>query len=96
MRGNTFNNAEILAELTKLEDGVRTVEVQVDGPLDCNDGNLLHQGTLEGLGLQWRSLWEIRSVEHLSQTIFVGDRLLNESGLEKHPLNPMTDPDIRR
>jgi uncharacterized protein YgbK (DUF1537 family) len=37
-----------------------------------------------------------RSVEHLSQTIFVGDRLLNESGLEKHPLNPMTDPDIRR
>jgi uncharacterized protein YgbK (DUF1537 family) len=28
--------------------------------------------------------------------LFVGDRLLNESGLEKHPLNPMTDPDIRR
>ena len=57
----------------------RTINVRIDGPLDCNDGNLLHQGTLEGLGLQWRSLWEIRSVEHLSQTIFVGDRLLNES-----------------
>lgn len=28
--------------------------------------------------------------------LFVGDRLLNESGLENHPLNPMTDPDIRR
>jgi 3-dehydrotetronate 4-kinase len=28
--------------------------------------------------------------------LFVGDRLLNESGLECHPLNPMTDPDIRR
>ena len=28
--------------------------------------------------------------------LFVKDRLLNESGLEKHPLNPMTDPDIRR
>ena len=28
--------------------------------------------------------------------LFVGERLLNESGLEKHPLNPMTDPDIRR
>jgi DNA-binding transcriptional LysR family regulator len=37
----------------------RTINVQVDGPLDCNDGNLLHQWTLEGLGLQWRSLWEI-------------------------------------
>jgi 3-dehydrotetronate 4-kinase len=28
--------------------------------------------------------------------LFVRDRLLNESGLEKHPLNPMTDPDLRR
>jgi len=28
--------------------------------------------------------------------LFVGDRPLNESGLEKHPLNPMTDADIRR
>jgi uncharacterized protein YgbK (DUF1537 family) len=28
--------------------------------------------------------------------LFVKDRLLNESGLQNHPLNPMTDPDIRR
>jgi uncharacterized protein YgbK (DUF1537 family) len=28
--------------------------------------------------------------------LFVGDRLLNESGMESHPLNPMTDADIRR
>jgi uncharacterized protein YgbK (DUF1537 family) len=28
--------------------------------------------------------------------LFVGDRLLNQSGLEHHPLNPMTDADIRR
>jgi uncharacterized protein YgbK (DUF1537 family) len=28
--------------------------------------------------------------------LFVRDRLLSESGMEKHPLNPMTDPDIRR
>src|SRR5262245_42150252 len=28
--------------------------------------------------------------------LFVGDRLLSESGLENHPLNPMTDPDIKR
>jgi 3-dehydrotetronate 4-kinase len=28
--------------------------------------------------------------------LFVNDRLLNESGMEHHPLNPMTDPDIRR
>src|SRR5215217_3500839 len=28
--------------------------------------------------------------------LFVLDRLLSESGMQKHPLNPMTDPDIRR
>ncbi len=28
--------------------------------------------------------------------LFVGDRLLSESGMEKHPLTPMTDPDLRR
>lgn len=28
--------------------------------------------------------------------LFVGDRLLNESGMQLHPLNPMTDPDLVR
>lgn len=28
--------------------------------------------------------------------LFVGDKLLSESGMENHPLNPMTDPDLRR
>lgn len=28
--------------------------------------------------------------------LFVGDRLLSQSGMENHPLTPMTDPDIRR
>jgi uncharacterized protein YgbK (DUF1537 family) len=28
--------------------------------------------------------------------LFVHDRLLSESGLQDHPLNPMTDPNIRR
>ncbi len=28
--------------------------------------------------------------------LFVGDRLLSQSGMERHPLTPMTDPDIRR
>lgn len=28
--------------------------------------------------------------------LFVGDRLLSESGMQHHPLNPMTDPDLVR
>ncbi|MCY1217824.1 HTH-type transcriptional regulator DmlR [compost metagenome] len=33
--------------------------VRVNGNLDCNDGELLHRWTGEGLGLGWRSTWEI-------------------------------------
>ncbi len=28
--------------------------------------------------------------------LFVGDKLLNESGMEKHPLTPMTDANLQR
>jgi uncharacterized protein YgbK (DUF1537 family) len=28
--------------------------------------------------------------------LFVGDKLLNECGMQNHPLTPMTDPDLRR
>jgi len=37
----------------------RAVNVQVRGALDCNDGELLHRWACEGLGLAWRSTWEI-------------------------------------
>src|SRR6201747_2727324 len=33
--------------------------VRVSGNLDCNDGELLHRWMSEGLGLGWRSTWEI-------------------------------------
>jgi DNA-binding transcriptional LysR family regulator len=39
----------------------KTVSVKVNGTLDCNDGQLLHRWASEGLGLAWRSTWEIES-----------------------------------
>lgn len=33
---------------------------RVKGSLSCSDGSVLHQWTLAGLGLSWRSLWEVR------------------------------------
>ena len=39
----------------------RTVAVRVHGKLDCNDGELLHRWAREGLGLAWRSTWEIQA-----------------------------------
>lgn len=38
----------------------RDVVVRVSGTLECNDTELLHRWTREGLGLSWRSTWEIQ------------------------------------
>jgi DNA-binding transcriptional LysR family regulator len=35
--------------------------VRVRGNLDCNDGELLQRWAVEGLGLAWRSTWEIQA-----------------------------------
>jgi DNA-binding transcriptional LysR family regulator len=40
--------------------GGKPVTVKVTGNLDCNDGELLHSWGSEGLGLAWRSTWEIQ------------------------------------
>ncbi|HYD80557.1 MAG TPA: LysR family transcriptional regulator [Paucimonas sp.] len=39
----------------------KPVTIRVNGNLDCNDGELLHRWACEGLGLAWRSTWEIQS-----------------------------------
>jgi DNA-binding transcriptional LysR family regulator len=39
----------------------KPVNVRVRGNLDCNDGELLHRWSIEGLGIAWRSTWEITS-----------------------------------
>lgn len=36
-----------------------TIVVKVPGPLVCNDGAVLHGAALAGMGLAWRSRWEI-------------------------------------
>ena len=38
----------------------KPVTVRVGGNLECNDTELLHRWTIEGLGLSWRSTWEIQ------------------------------------
>jgi DNA-binding transcriptional LysR family regulator len=39
-------------------DGAPVME-RVAGPIACNDGAVLHDWTLAGMGLAWRSLWEV-------------------------------------
>jgi DNA-binding transcriptional LysR family regulator len=42
-----------------IEDGKPTT-IRVRGNPDCNDGEMLHRWACEGLGLAWRSTWEIQ------------------------------------
>jgi DNA-binding transcriptional LysR family regulator len=51
----------------------KPVTVRVDGNLDCNDGELLHRWASEGLGLAWRSTWEIQSQLAAGELITVLD-----------------------
>jgi len=43
------------------QDHGKPVIVKAAGNLDCNDGELLHRWACEGLGLAWRSTWEIEA-----------------------------------
>ncbi|WP_295008858.1 LysR family transcriptional regulator [uncultured Dechloromonas sp.] len=43
-----------------MRDG-RLTAVRVDGDLACNDGELLYTWVKEGLGIGWRSTWEIQA-----------------------------------
>ncbi|MDO9600657.1 MAG: LysR family transcriptional regulator [Azoarcus sp.] len=43
-----------------MRDG-RLFAVRVDGDLDCNDGELLYSWVRQGLGVGWRSTWEIQA-----------------------------------
>ena len=45
---------------TFLRDG-RQVAIRVAGNLDCNDGELLFDWVKQGLGIGWRSTWEIQA-----------------------------------
>lgn len=51
----------------------KTVTIKVEGSLDCNDGELLHRWVSEGLGLGWRSTWEIQAQLQRGELVTVLD-----------------------
>lgn len=42
-------------------DGDAVVHLKPGGPLDCSDGQVLHEWCLQGLGIAWRSTWEVEA-----------------------------------
>ena len=42
-------------------DGHEAIHLKPDGPLDCSDGQVLHDWCLAGYGIAWRSTWEVEA-----------------------------------
>lgn len=55
-----------------MRDG-RLFAVRVDGDLDCNDGELLYGWVKQGLGIGWRSTWEIQAELKCGELVTVLD-----------------------
>lgn len=49
------------------------VAVRVSGNIECNDGAVLHDWALAGLGLAWRSMWEVGDDLHAGRLVTVLD-----------------------
>ena len=42
-------------------DGHEVIHLRPSGPLDCSDGQVLHDWCLAGYGIAWRSTWEVQA-----------------------------------
>ena len=52
-RGWAFNVAK--------DGGLEVIHLKPAGPLDCSDGQVLHDWCLGGYGIAWRSTWEVEA-----------------------------------
>ena len=46
---------------TQLDADSEIIHLKPGGPLDCSDGQVLHDWCLAGYGIAWRSTWEVES-----------------------------------
>jgi len=42
-------------------DGSELIHYRPNGPMDCSDGQVLHDWCLAGYGIAWRSIWEVEA-----------------------------------
>ena len=43
------------------DEGSDLIHLKPSGPMDCSDGQVLHDWCLSGLGIAWRSTWEVEA-----------------------------------
>ena len=51
--------------------GTEVVYLKPGGPLDCSDGQVLHDWCLSGYGIAWRSTWEVEAEIRAGQLVAV-------------------------
>lgn len=95
--------AQSLAALEWLsEQGCEQIVFKYCSTFDStNDGNIGPVSEALARALDCRGVVVCPAFPTAGRTVFQGhlfvfDRLLNESGMQNHPLTPMTDPDLRR
>lgn len=85
-----------------LEQGCQQIVFKYCSTFDSTkEGNIGPVGEALARELEAKGVVACPAFPGMGRTIYMGhlfvhDRLLNESGMQNHPLTPMTDPDIRR
>jgi DNA-binding transcriptional LysR family regulator len=51
--------------------GFEVIYMKPGGPLDCSDGQVLHDWCLAGHGIAWRSIWEVEAEVASGQLVAV-------------------------
>jgi len=60
-RGWAFSVPLPASEADGQPDGREVIHLKPTGPLDCSDGQVLHDWCLAGHGIAWRSTWEVEA-----------------------------------
>lgn len=47
------------AAVAAKEEGYEVIHLRPNGPMDCSDGQVLHDWCMAGYGIAWRSTWEV-------------------------------------
>ena len=79
--GRAADNAVAGAALAQAHD-TEVIHLKPNGPMDCSDGQVLHQWCLAGYGIAWRSTWEVEAEIQAGQLVEVlGDYAAPPNGI---------------
>ncbi|MDP3228655.1 MAG: LysR family transcriptional regulator [Acidovorax sp.] len=59
--GDALEGALAGARVPQADGSIEVMHLKPGGPLDCSDGQVLHDWCLAGYGIAWRSTWEVEA-----------------------------------